>query len=152
MPLHLKKLCVGADTIEDLAASIKRRKEPRHQSTGEPFIWTTTRSRPKRDKEIIGQGASLYWIINRLISVRQEILAFRPGTRADGVRCIHIDLDHQLHLVKPRPHRPFQGWRYLEDADAPADLFDLRGQVVTAQDDDVLPPVMTRELASLGLI
>ncbi len=152
MALHLKKLCVGADTIDDLAASIERRQEAQHEATGEPFIWITTRSRPKRDAEILGQGASLYWIINRLICVRQEILAFRPGTRADGASCIHIDLDHRLHLVKPRPHRPFQGWRYLEGADAPADLVDMRGQVAAAADDDILPPAMTRELASLGLL
>ena len=150
MPLHLKKLCVGADTIDDLAASIERRKETRHAVTGEPFIWITTRSRPKRDAEILGQGASLYWIINRLICVRQEILAFRPGTRADGASCIHIDLDHHLHLVKPRPHRPFQGWWYLDGADAPADI--AARQDLAAADDDVLPPAMTRELASLGLI
>ncbi len=150
MPLHLKKLCVGADSIEDLAASIARRADTTHAQTGQAYIWITTRSRPKRDAEILGQGASLYWIIKRLMCVRQEILAFRPGTRADGKPCIHIDLDHHLHLVKPRTHRPFQGWRYLEAADAPADLaYDGRQR---RADDDPLPPAMTRELASLGLL
>ena len=152
MPLHLKKLCVGADSVEDLQASIERRRETAHELTGEPFIWITTRSRPKRDAEILGQGASLYWIINRVICARQEILAFRPGTRADGASCIHIDLDHKVALVQPRPHRPFQGWRYLEGKDAPQDLLDSRTLVTASNDDDVLPLPLARELASLGLL
>ena len=150
MPLHLKKLCVGVSSIDDLAESIARRAEPWHEGSGQPFIWITTRSRPKRDAEILGQGASLYWIINRLMCVRQEILAFRPATRSDGKPCIHIDLDHRLHLVKPRTHRPFQGWRYLEGKDAPPDLANTATQA--SADDDILPPKMTRELADLGLI
>ena len=152
MALHLKKLCVGVSTIDELAASINRRKDAAHAQTGQPFIWITTRSRPKRDAEILGQGASLYWIINRLMCVRQEIVAFRPGIRADGQSCIHIDLDHRLHLVKPRPHRPFQGWRYLEGGDAPVDLIDPQAGVQAAPDDDVLPMPLARELASLGLL
>ena len=153
MPLHLKKLCVGVDSIDDLATSIKQRGDQGHEKTGEPFIWITTRSRPKRDAEILNQGASLYWIINRLLCVRQEILAFRPGVRADGKGCIHIDLDHRLYLVRPRPHRPFQGWRYLEGKDAPEDLISPKSLATGAgEDDDALPPTMTRELASLGLI
>ncbi len=150
MPLHLKKLCVGASTIDDLVASIDRRAEGPHAITGEKYIWITTRTRPKRDQEILHQGASLYWVINRVICVRQEIIDFRCGTRSDGVPCTHIDLDFRLHLVKPRPHRPFQGWRYLEEPDAPLDL--VSNNASAAVDDDQMPSSMTRELVSLGLL
>ena len=44
-----------------------------------------------------------------------------------------------------RPRRAFQGWRYLEAKDAPADLAKTKG----AKD---LPEALQRELASLGLL
>ena len=144
MPLHLKKLCVGVETIDQLQASIIRRNQGAHLLTGRPYIYITTRNRPRRDME----EASLYWIINRVLCCRQKIVQFREGTRENGTPCIHIDLDHELHLVRNRPHRPFQGWRYLEDKDAPYDLAASSG----GSDDDTLPAAMQRELAKLGLL
>lgn len=151
MPLHLKKLCVGVASIDDLLASIEQRRQMQHEATGAPFIWITTRSKPKRTQEIIGQGGSLYWIINGLMCARQEILCFRPSTRADGKPCVRIELDHSLHLVTPRRHHAFQGWRYLEAQAAPADLTAAHPGA-GAQEDDVLPAAMTQELAELGLL
>lgn len=147
MALHLKKLCVGTESIDDLRTSIERRADGVHEMTGEPFIFITTRNRPKREAEIIGQGGALYWVIARTLCVRQRIITFRPGTRADGSNCIHIDLDHKLTLVHPRPHRPFQGWRYLEGKDAPADLTKPLDET-----DDDMPLAMSRELGRLGLL
>ena len=43
------------------------------------------------------------------------------------------------------PAAPFQGWRYLEDKDVPADLARTKG----AKD---LPEALQRELAALGLL
>jgi hypothetical protein len=42
------------------------------------------------------------------------------------------------------PHRPFQGWRYLPAADAPADV---RG----GARQDALPAHLLKELSDLGL-
>ena len=42
-----------------------------------------------------------------------------------------IHLDAELVRTKPRKKRPFQGWRYLEPGDAPADL-DGRGPALSA--------------------
>ena len=144
MPLHLKKLCVGVESIDQLQASIARRNQGAHPLTGRPYIYITTRNRPRRDVT----GASLYWIINRVLCCRQKIIQFREGTREDGVPCVHIDLDHEVRLVKNRPHRPFQGWRYLEGKDTPEDL----AAFSDSSDDDTLPAAMQRELAKLGLL
>jgi hypothetical protein len=45
-----------------------------------------------------------------------------------------------------QPRRAFQGWRYLEAKDAPAD------RPRHAALDDNLPPAMARELRALGLL
>ena len=46
--------------------------------------------------------------------------------------------------VEPRRFRPFQGWRYLDPKEAPADL-----RSAGARD---LPPEFVKELAVLGLL
>jgi hypothetical protein len=47
-----------------------------------------------------------------------------------------------------RPTRPFQGWRYLQPEAAPADL----DTSVMADGEEMLPPVLRRELRALCLI
>jgi hypothetical protein len=100
---------------------------------------------PKRADEIVGEG-SLYWVIKGFVQVRQRIVDIRPVTDAAGIERCDIVLDPQLHRTRLQPRRPFQGWRYLADRDAPADL----GRTGTA--DDAIPAEMRRELAELGLI
>jgi hypothetical protein len=56
-----------------------------------------------------------------------------------------IVLEPRLRLVRPRAKRAHQGWRYLEDRDAPQDL--PEGE----QAGDALPGRLIRKLASLGL-
>ena len=53
-------------------------------------------------------------------------------------------LDRKLVPVARRHHRPFQGWRYLDEADAPRDLGP--GEVVK------LPEELRAELEALGLM
>ena len=53
---------------------------------------------------------------------RQRIIGFREGIRLDGGSGWDILLDSELILVSPIPHRPFQGWRYLEDDSCPPDV------------------------------
>ena len=102
----------------------------------------TTRFLPKRHVEIEA-GGSLYWIIRHQLVARAAIRRFEPTP--DGR--IDIVLDARVMAVQPTPRRAHQGWRYLEGADAPADL----AAMGTGQD-DALPPGLLSELADLALI
>jgi hypothetical protein len=125
MCVHIIKLCVGANSVADLAAwqaerlDEARRQQTRHKTA--PFELThITRQTPKRKTEILN-GGSLYWVIKGRIAVRQKLLDLRPVTR-DGIPHCALVYDPLLILVEPRPRRAFQGWRYLDPADAPPDL------------------------------
>lgn len=111
--LHLKKLCVGVDSIDEL------RTRQRGRSC---VLRHDTRYMPRRRGEILGDGVhsgSLYWVIGGLLCVRQRITGLES---LKSERRCRILLDSALVLVQPRPSRPFQGWRYLDEGDAPADL------------------------------
>ncbi len=138
MPLHLVKLCVGCRDIAHLGAFQKARLE----ATGRNAH--VTRMVPRRAREIL-DGGSLYWVINGMVTVRQRIVAIEPFVDDDGVKRCRLELDPELVPVRPVPRRPFQGWRYLEDADAPPDMDGLEG-------DEDLPEEMRRDLGSLGLL
>lgn len=144
MALHLLKLCVGAESISDLEEWIEENRAL-DQRLGRKYEQKhTTRMVPKRVDELI-DGGSLYWVIKGQLSARQRLLAVRPFTSADGIGRCHLVLDPTVVPVRPRPCRPFQGWRYLADADAPPDLADS-GEAGT------MPEDMRRELAGLGLL
>lgn len=146
MTVHLVKLCVGAESTEDLArwqagriAALKKAGLP-----GE--LWHQTFQMPKRRDELLA-GGSLYWVIKGLILVRQRILDLRDGTKDDGSACCLIVLDPPVIPVRPTPRRAFQGWRYLTDEDAPPDAGTSHGGDIAA-----MPAKMRRELAALGLL
>ena len=134
MALHITKVAFGATSVDQLAARLKARA-----AAGSVFL--TTRYLPKRHEEIAGKG-SLYWIIKHTLVARSPILRF--GEAEDGRVAIIIDPD--LILVAGRPKRAHQGWRYLEPADAPADLGDGTNGLVE------LPPALIGKLAELALI
>lgn len=144
MPLHIIKLCVGAESVEDLEAWIADRLAAQAAAGRTPEQTHVTRMYPKRAAEIVGEG-SLYWVVRGSVQVRQPILDIRPEVGEDGVERCALVLDPALVRTEPRPHRPFQGWRYLADKDAPRDL----RQIVGAEDMD---PDMRRALAELALI
>lgn len=144
MALHLIKLCVGATSIADLEGWIAGRAEAARKA-GQPFEQThVTRMVPNRRDELL-DGGSLYWVIRGEVAARQRLLDLRPFTDGDGVRRCTLVLDPMVIPVIPRPSRPFQGWRYLADAEAPRDL--------AAQDGGGdLPEPLQRELRELGLL
>jgi hypothetical protein len=144
MTLHLVKLCVGATSIEDLAHWQHGRLAAQRKAGESPRLFHTTFQTPKRQAEL--KGGSLYWVIKGVIQVRQRLAGFEEGAKSDGSRCCLILLDEALVPVRPVPRRAFQGWRYLDAADAPPDL----GK--EAKDIADLPPKMRRELAELGLL
>ncbi|MBX9884926.1 MAG: DUF1489 domain-containing protein [Novosphingobium sp.] len=130
MPLNMTKVAYGATSFEDLHGWFKTRGQTAR---------LTTRYLPKRHAEMI--GGSLYWILKHQLVARSEILAFEE---AEGGRT-HIVISTKLIDVHPKPKRAHQGWRYLEEADAPADLAD-------GESAEMLPPSMAGELAKLGLV
>jgi len=134
MALNLIKLCVGAATPEDLAAWRAARAAAGHR----PIVHT--RQTPKRAAEIL-DGGSLYWVFKGVILIRQAVLAIE--TVGEGVqrRC-EILLDDSLIPTAPQPRRAFQGWRYLETREAPADF----GSVVTGE----VPAELARRLREAG--
>lgn len=98
-----------------------------------------TRMRPKRMDELV--GGSIHWIVRHRLIGRQQILRFED--RKDGR--IDIVLSGSLELVPPTPRRAHQGWRYLEDMDAPGADDDGTGL-------GALPPRLYGKLASLALV
>lgn len=145
MTLHLLKLCVGCDSIRELQAWVEENRA-RHERLGSVYERThTTRMVPKRLDALVA-GGSLYWVIKGQIACRQRLTAVRPFTDPDGIGRCHLVLEPTIAAVQPRPCRPFQGWRYLEPQDAPLDLDPSFGDVA------VMPEILRRELASLGLL
>ncbi len=114
MTLHLIKLVVGGDTVEDLLDW----REPQARA-GQPWI-LRTRQTPKRAAELT-DGGSLYRVYKGVILTRQLILDVTTVGEGQDARCQMV-LDEALVRVAPTPRRPFQGWRYLEPKDAPPDL------------------------------
>jgi hypothetical protein len=102
-------------------------------------VRVATRMRPKRAAELI--GGNLYWIVKHRLVAGIEILRFED--REDGR--IDIVCAGELVAVSPMPRRAHQGWRYLEDSDAPSADDDGSGL-------GALPPRLYGKLASLALV
>lgn len=144
MALHILKLCVGADSVEDLHDWIAsgRANWPRGAKRAKRAAHITRQS-PKRAEELLA-GGSLYWVIKGQIRVRQPLLALE-ATAKEGVPHCALVLDKKLILTRARPCRAFQGWRYLEGKSAPADI----GPFVPGERDG--SESLREELAALGL-
>jgi hypothetical protein len=85
-------------------------------------------------------GGSVYWILKHQLVARSAILGFENA--ADGRT--EIVISTCLTDVHPKPCRAHQGWRYLEEGNAPSDLAE-------GESADMLPPALVGELAKLGL-
>ena len=117
------KLCVGASSVEDLI-EWQRTREPNG-----PWIMRT-RMTPKRADELTA-GGSLFRVFKGVILCRQAILEVNTVGQGVTARC-EVTLDPNPVRVTPTPRRAFQGWRYLEPKDAPADLpQDTFGEIPT---------------------
>jgi hypothetical protein len=131
MALHMIKLVVGLDTIDELL-------EWRKAEAG-PWIMRT-RQTPKRAAELLA-GGSLYRVFKGVILCRQPILAVETVGEGVNARC-EVTVDPNLVRVAPTPRRAFQGWRYLEAKDAPPDL--------AGGDDGEIPMELARQLREAG--
>jgi hypothetical protein len=145
MTLHIRKLCVGVERLEELQQFQARRLA---QSPG--GIWHQTRNWPRRQDEVLGaggeEGGSLYWIIKGQMAARQRILGFEAAPRdsPDEKPMCRIMLEPKIVPTEPWPHRPFQGWRYLTPGEAPPDLADVAKATG-------LPADLAAELKARGL-
>ena len=137
MTVHLKKLSVGSQSLETLRAW----QALRFSETGR--LIHVTRNRPRRAEEIL-DGGSIYWIIKGVMSARQNIIDLADVQRADGRVACGLVLSPDLVATVPIKMRIFQGWRYLETDDAPADLTDPV--------DESMPPALVAELRELGVL
>jgi hypothetical protein len=130
--LHLTKVAFACRDIDAL-----RRRIASRAIAGE--LRVATRMRPKRTAELI--GGNLFWIVKHRLVAGVEILRFED--REDGR--IDIVCSAELVPVSPIPRRAHQGWRYLEDGDAPGTDDDGSGL-------GALPPNLYGKLASLALV
>jgi len=139
MTVHLVKLCVGAEAIDDLVTWQNRLQA----SYGKVFH--TTRMVPKRQGDLLENG-SIYWVIKRQIRVRQPIIDIEEFVDDQGIRRCHLHLDPELVHTRLQERRPFQGWRYLTKEDAPDDAPN------NMQIDEDMPEALRQELTDLGLL
>jgi len=134
MPLHLIKLCVGCDTVEELLDWHEA-----EVGAGRPWIMRT-RQTPRRAAELMA-GGSLYRVFKGQVLCRQAIVAVDTVGEGAAARC-QVTLDPRVVRVAPVPRRAFQGWRYLDGRDAPPDL---------AQDElGEIPQDLARRLREVG--
>lgn len=143
MALHLIKLCVGAESIEDLREWVDERSRLAVSAGLDPHSAHVTRMVPKRMADLL-DGGSLYWVIKGVLSARQQLLDIEEFTDNDGIGRCRLLLAPEVIETMPQPKRPFQGWRYLDAKDAPADLM--------AGGQGEMPADLKRELAELGLL
>jgi hypothetical protein len=130
---NILKLCVGADSIDDLTdwQTSQRHRWPPGRAIH------ITRMFPKREAEVLG-GGSLFWVI-------KGVLGLEPITEGDGITRCALILDAEVIRTEAAPRRPFQGWRYLAPAESPRDL--VKGR----EREEALPPALAQALAEIGL-
>lgn len=138
--INLIKLCVGADSVEDLTDWHRAHAHVWAAGTTEHV----TRMWPKREAEVI-DGGSLYWVIKGAVLARQRVLRLQERRGADGIARCALVLDAEVVRTQSALRRPFQGWRYLDPAESPRDL--PKGRVA----EEALPPALAQALAEIGL-
>lgn len=141
MPLHLVKLCVGIESVDHMREHVTAWVANDVSGVGYHHV---TRMTPKRVSELTA-GGSLYWVIRGSILARQTIRDVESFVDAGGTSRCRILLDASVVNTRPRARKPFQGWRYLADGDAPEDLMQAEGG-------DDLPEHVARALDALGLL
>ena len=145
MALHLIKLCVGADSIDDLREWVAERSLRAIAAGLEPHSVHTTRMSPKRVDELL-DGGSLYWVIKGQVQARQKLLDIESFTDGEGIGRCRLMLGPEVIETSVQPKRPFQGWRYYPEDDIPRDLMSLGAGVAE------MPADLRRELSELGLL
>ena len=139
--INLIKLSVGTESVEDLTGW----QALRRAQTADGLPRHVTRMWPKREKELLN-GGSIYWVIKGVIQCRQRVLRLDEVIGEDGIRRCAIVLNPELHRTNQALRRPFQGWRYLNPEDSPADL------PATRKSEEPLPAELSAALAEIGVL
>ena len=139
--IHLIKLSVGSETVEDMIAW----QATRRAQTDDRLPRHITRMWPKRECALLN-GGSIFWVVKGFLQCRQRILRLDEVIGSDGIRRCAIVLDPMVIRTTTAKKRPFQGWRYLSLADAHADLD------AQSENEDQLPPELATALADIGVV
>ncbi len=142
MTIHLIKLSVGPESLSQLMAWQAERLAERAKKGQAAELVHITRQTPKRREELLA-GGSIYWVIKGWLCARQRLMDLRPMT-IDGVAHCGLIYAPEMIRVRPRQTRAFQGWRYLQAADAPPDL--------KLSDIGEMDDALVKQLAEMGLV
>jgi hypothetical protein len=134
MPLNMTRVAYGAEDVSNL-----RQRLAAYTSDGE--VRLTTRYLPKRHAEMA--GGSLFWIIKHTLIGRSPLIGFMDN----GEGRTWIRIRPELIAIRSYPKRAHQGWRYLEESDAPTDL-----GAGESEAQEHMPPKMLGELVRMGLV
>jgi hypothetical protein len=137
------KLAVGVD---DLAHLAQIQEHYRVRYLGDWAVPIRTRLKPAKANDILN-GGSIYRVVKGRIQCRQEVLGFEEAQSADrGTQCLIMASCTLMQTISV-PHRPFQGWRYLDSLKAPADL-----GIFDPEQHAEIPEEISSDLHSAGLI
>ena len=103
-----------------------------------------TRMRPKRENDILN-GGSIFWVFKGLILARQKIIGFDNFMSEDNILRCKVILDRKIILTDPYHKKPFQGWRYFSQQEAPKD------REIFSNEKTQLPLKIEKELSELGI-
>ena len=148
MTLHLVKLCVGVESVDQLRNYIEQRQILALSKGLSDEQIHTTRMVPTRIDELL-DGGSLYWVIKGTVQVRQKLIDIRVHKDDSGKKRCDLVMEPFLHQTQLQPRRAFQGWRYLKVSDAPPDV---SGPMLDGDQLAEMPEGMRRELQELCLI
>ena len=146
MTIHLVKIAVGIESVDHLRDVQSERLRQAKAPGGAGELRHLTRNTPRRAEEVLN-GGSIYWIIKGYIRVRQSITGFGEAVGRNGKPRCALILNPDLVQTVLLPHKPIQGWRYMEAEAAPDDLTGKERELVST-----LPQDMADELRSLGLL
>lgn len=136
------KLVVGATDLDHFADWQRSSLVP-YEGAMANMVWT--RHRPKRSDELL-DGGSIYRVVKNRIVCRQRIIGFEEAIDPiKGKMCL-IMTEPVIIKTVSTPKRPFQGWRYLQPADAPQDIGEYN------PNEEAPPEEMAEELAAAGLL
>lgn len=138
--INLVKLSVGIDSVEHLQTYRARIQS----ESGHDLPRHVTRMWPRREAEFLN-GGSIYWVIKGVILCRQRVLRLEEVFGDDGIRRCAIVMDAEIIRTESAVRRPFQGWRYMEPTDSPADL------TKAGKSSEDLPVELMTALAEIGV-
>ncbi len=143
MSVHLLKPALRIESVYEFAQRQKARWMEHGGRTVYP-VWTSRK--PTRESELL-DGGSVFWIVKNQIQCRQAALEIIPYEAAEGEKPSYLILcETQLMRVAPIARKPFQGWRYLEAENVPAD------SGVISINDEAPPPEIEKILRQAGLL